>query len=278
MIIKALAVSSHIINYKDSFICNGCFANAINFINGNNQIITLHREGKGLSPMGWVLAAQDFDCVADFIRPQASIMSLGDVLVLSSELKLVANNITHLSLPQLSITQLLKITHLLPIISKKTSTGLYGALYDFKNIIKLDELQDLISRFSQWLAGQSIDWQYDIGKGPGLTPSSDDVLVGMLFVAYAYHAEKILSLPPFFGITPDLSNLTTSVSQNYLQYASRGIFSSYLNNLANKLANNDSILTETFELLTVGHHSGADTLLGIELGLCAINQNMRKVS
>lgn len=271
-------MSTQVINYNESFICNGCFANAINFTNHNNQLITLHREGKGLSPMGWLLTAQDFDHVARFIQPQTLISCQPNVLTLSPELSLVANNLTDLSLPKVATDQLLKITRLLPIVSKESSTGLYGALHDYKNIIKLKELQVLVNYFSLWLEGQAIDWQHYIGKGPGLTPSSDDMLVGMLFVAQACQPEKIASLTPFFNITPDLSTLTTSVSQNYLQFASRGFFSSYLQNLANKLANNEDILRDIFELLTVGHHSGADTLLGIELGLCAINQVISKAS
>ena len=278
MEIKALAVSAQAINYNEQFICNGYFTNAINFINLKKQLITLHRSGKGLSPMGWLLAEQDFDYVAGFVQLYSPIISSDNSLMLSSDLKLRTDNIVDLSVSKLDITQLMKITHLLPIISKDVSTGLYGALCDYKNIIKRDEPQQLICYFSRWLEGQPIDWQNYIGKGPGLTPSSDDMLIGMLFVVHACYQVKTPRLASFFDITPDLSTLTSSVSQSYLQYASQGIFSSYLKNIANKLANNEDILRATFELLTVGHHSGADTLLGIALGLCAVNQVVCKAS
>ncbi|MEX5486790.1 DUF2877 domain-containing protein [Proteus mirabilis] len=114
------------------------------------------------------------------------------------------------------------------------------------------------------MSGKAVNWAMFIGKGPGLTPSSDDMLVGMLFAHYLAQPEK--SIEHFFNETPPLSSLTTIVSQHYLEYATRGIFSTYLIQLGKKIKNKEIIFKDMLEILSIGHHSGADTLLGLWIG------------
>lgn len=273
MKIEALERSYHITNLTSQFICNGIYNNALNFLNTSQQLITLHRHGKGLSPMGWVLTDNDFDLIAQSIQPNSMISSKQDELLISPSIKVISQNSTNLSTPYIPISQLRILENLLRVLPQSALTGLYGALSNYQQIIQMDDNHKLINDFSLWLNGEQINWEKYIGKGPGLTPSSDDMLTGMLFTAHACYKEKVQSLSPFFKHTPDLSLLTTSVSKNYLSYAAQGIFSSYLITLANQLINNDLSVHKLFELLTVGHHSGADTLLGIGLGYKAIRKS-----
>ncbi|SUC39277.1 Protein of uncharacterised function (DUF2877) [Proteus mirabilis] len=51
-----------------------------------------------------------------------------------------------------------------------------------------------------------------------------------------------------------------------MEYATRGIFSTYLIQLGKKIKNKEIIFKDMLEILSIGHHSGADTLLGLWIG------------
>ncbi|RTF41479.1 DUF2877 domain-containing protein, partial [Serratia marcescens] len=63
MDIIALAGSRHATQDYGALRCVGSFNNAINFLTENARLLTLHRAGSGLSPMGWQLGTRDFDRV-----------------------------------------------------------------------------------------------------------------------------------------------------------------------------------------------------------------------
>lgn len=63
MDIIALAGSCHATQDYGALRCVGSFNNAINFLTERARLLTLHRAGSGLSPMGWQLGARDFDRV-----------------------------------------------------------------------------------------------------------------------------------------------------------------------------------------------------------------------
>lgn len=118
--------------------------------------------------------------------------------------------------------------------------------------------------------------RYFIGRGPGLTPSGDDLLVGILAVDAA-----CCLLSPVFKKTllPLIHNhsLTTDVSKEYLRHALHGDFSSLLIAVINGL----SAITEDIyfidyvnHLLRIGHSSGSDTALGILICLLAIEEKI----
>lgn len=56
----------------------GLFSRAINLINERGEWLTLHRYGKGLSQMGWLLRARDFEGLL-------SRLTLGDVMRAGAE-------------------------------------------------------------------------------------------------------------------------------------------------------------------------------------------------
>ncbi len=58
MDIIALAGSRHVTQDYGALRCVGSFNNAINFLTENARLLTLHRAGSGLSPMGWQLGAR----------------------------------------------------------------------------------------------------------------------------------------------------------------------------------------------------------------------------
>lgn len=113
-------------------------------------------------------------------------------------------------------------------------------------------------------------FRYFLGRGNGLTPSGDDMLVGLL----AFDAVANFLSTQFYEKLSDLiegESITTDVAKEYLRYALKRKFSSTVSEMVNTLASGNSA---TFEkniknLLGVGHSSGLDTLFGILIGMLA---------
>lgn len=91
---------------------------------------------------------------------------------------------------------------------------------------------------------QSID--YLIGLGPGLTPSGDDWLLGVMFV----HSKPLI-------IPYEALKKTTSVSRKYLQCAMEGDFPEVVQQIV------PPTLGSMCTLAKVGSHSGKDILFGM---------------
>lgn len=92
-----------------------------------------------------------------------------------------------------------------------------------------------------------------IGFGKGLTPSSDDAVIGILFAAY--HGD----VPQFFKELREqkiLVGLTNEISLKYLYCAFESRFSESLADLSE---------TGMREIYKIGSTSGADLLFGIKL-------------
>ncbi|HDI5866843.1 TPA: DUF2877 domain-containing protein, partial [Escherichia coli] len=120
--------------------------------------------------------------------------------------------------------------------------------------------------FQAALNGVKTDWRHWLGKGPGLTPSHDDTLSGMLLAAWYYGALDARSGRPFFACSDNLQLVTTAVSVSYLRYAAQGYFASPLLHFIHALSCPKRTAVAIDSLLALGHTSGADTLLGFWLG------------
>lgn len=269
MNITALAVSRYATQDYGPLRCVGRFNNAINFLTPNDRLLTLHREGRGLSPMGWEIGDADFDEIFDSLSdtPHCQLSPTGieleDIAIYrqGSHLELCLNVSGKIALPPLAVA----------LADIAAHTGLFGRLSCIVEQPLCGEVRELQQRFTRWLQGQTVDWSAVLGKGPGLTPSNDDTVLGMLLTAHLDSRVDVGKLPPFFAASLPLSQLTTLVSVHYLQFAERGIFSTPLQLLARTLFQSRELPEAINDLLDTGHFSGADTLLGIMLGIMAIN-------
>lgn len=111
-----------------------------------------------------------------------------------------------------------------------------------------------------------------IGLGAGLTPTVDDVLVGLLST-FHYAAKKlgaeIKSFPSICQWVLTRSSRTNRVSRAYLDSAARGETFSLIDELLEAAYFGPMMLLrrQVERLLSVGSGSGAEMLLGILLGL-----------
>jgi hypothetical protein len=104
------------------------------------------------------------------------------------------------------------------------------------------------------------------GLGPGLTPSGDDVLSGLLVVlAVAGHEGR--ELREAVDGAP-----THAISRAFLTWAARGQAVEPVHRLLGALTRSDAAAARRHQeaVLTLGHTSGADLLLGLRLGLGAL--------
>lgn len=106
--------------------------------------------------------------------------------------------------------------------------------------------------------------RYFLGRGPGLTPSGDDFLVGLL----AVHRLTDAFHPAFLTILRHIVEteaITTDVSKAYLLHALHGRFSDKVTRVLNAMVMKDAsyFQTKLALLLQTGHSSGIDTAFGI---------------
>ena len=109
-----------------------------------------------------------------------------------------------------------------------------------------------------------------LGRGRGLTPSGDDVLVGMLTALQfsgAVDSSSLVRLRAFLEVAA--RRLTTDVSAEYLHYACRGMASGMVRELLVALDRSNAVATldAVDRLSRYGHTSGMDCVLGVVLGL-----------
>jgi hypothetical protein len=108
-----------------------------------------------------------------------------------------------------------------------------------------------------------------LGRGPGLTPTGDDVLAGALVSLTALGAPAARSLAA--AVTASAPDATTTVSVALLRHAARGECIPELADLLDAVAHGAPGSTSDLPraagaLLAVGHCSGAGLLHGVLVG------------
>ncbi len=245
----------------------GVWARSINLAGDHSALLTLHRRGSGISPGGWVLRGNDFDCVAQALRHGARVQAQPEGLLIDDCLLAIPRRQCSLRL----VSRGPKSLFTLAAQHSAQPTGLYGPLRQAMSQPLALPLRAFCAGFAASLTGQTTDWSDWLGKGPGLTPSHDDMLVGMLLAARYFGASPA---EDFFAASGALPALTTRVSVSYLQHAVRGCFASPLVHFALASGHPRRLSQATATLLELGHTSGADTLLGFWLGQTVIKGSL----
>lgn len=191
----ALAVSRHATEDVGPLRCVGHFRNAINLLTPGQHLLTLHREGRGLSPMGWEIADDDFDDFADELVQFPACELTPQGIVLADICLCQPEEQTDLHLSQ---TGQIAVSSLEAILAATTAeTGLFGRLDGIVSQPLNAEILQMQQQFRAWLQGEIVDWSCVLGKGPGLTPGNDDTVLGMLLCAWFDRRIDVSRLPAF---------------------------------------------------------------------------------
>ena len=259
--IRPLTGSIDAPDHRQPWRTGGLWQRTINLYVADGALLTLHHRGQGVSPGGWLLRHHDF------IRLHAALKAGG--LPIARDDGIQVDNL--LLLPPRRRCSLRPRYQpggpYLPtaLMKRPEETGLFGPLSQAIHLPHHPELRQLRHCFASALAGSAVDWRLWLGKGPGLTPSMDDMLIGMMLSAWCSGQMSRNSGHHFFRASGDLHAATTQVSVNYLRYASKGCFASPLLHVVNALQCGRRIEPAVEALLAMGHTSGADTLLGFWL-------------
>jgi hypothetical protein len=129
---------------------------------------------------------------------------------------------------------------------------------------------------SGWLLGAVTAAERLVGLGPGLTPSGDDVLAGLLVtlrhLGTATGVERAVRLGGWLAaaVTFDARTRTTPLSATLLHCAARGEACPEVIAVLRGLAGRQPLEPALRRLHDLGHTSGADLAQGIAIGLDAI--------
>ena len=195
-IIHPLLASRSAPNYRQSWRLAGVWRRAINLMTESGELLTLHRQGSGFGPGGWVLRRAQFDALCGGLcgneRPQVVAQGI---------------RLGRFTVKQPQRYCLLRITppaHPQPLavawMQRAEETGLFGPLVLAASDPLPAELRQFRHCFQAALNGVKTDWRHWLGKGPGLTPSHDDTLSGMLLAAWYYGALDARSGRQFFRL------------------------------------------------------------------------------
>ena len=124
-----------------------------------------------------------------------------------------------------------------------------------------------------WLEGEDTDPSAAVGLlglGPGLTPSGDDLLAGLMIASRCLGAaDAVNRLGPI--LRTEASTRTTSISLAHLDAAARGYGAAPLHHLLAALINgHGAAIAEALDAtVKIGHSSGLDAIAGVILALNA---------
>lgn len=228
---------------------HSCFSQAVNYSHPAGGLLTFFRYGKGMGPAGILLTRRQFaECssVTHFIKEGERIRA-PDMLIRARRVLRLEPVVAEIRQQEFHYSSF--------------SAGLCGALN--QPLSAMPYFQELTRELERWHNGEHPDWCWLIGRGPGLTPSGDDMLIGVLAVLFA--SGVALSPQPFLPPADQLAHLTTSVSCSYLNSARHGEFSTPVLRLLRRLQSERSPHFPIQRLLGMGHTSGADTLLGMAM-------------
>jgi hypothetical protein len=111
-----------------------------------------------------------------------------------------------------------------------------------------------------------------IGLGPGLTPSGDDILAGVLFGLKTLGQQAIAS-PLAQYLLAAVGDRTNTISLAYLHCAAAGEATAPLDDFLRALCRNDITLASALTAVSrIGHSSGWDSLTGLVLACQAVTQ------
>jgi hypothetical protein len=137
---------------------------------------------------------------------------------------------------------------------------------DWRALCSDGRFDDAIASIVAGQTGEAVlHW---LGRGPGLTPSGDDVIVGViatLWSAGAFTSGRLATLRR--SLDHAASERTTDISAEYLYHACRGMVAGPLHQLLTTLHRRDSPATieAVNRLRNFGHTSGIDSVLGVIL-------------
>ncbi|MGM0175450.1 DUF2877 domain-containing protein [Enterococcus sp. DIV0800] len=239
----------------------------------NEHLINLSASGNFLSSFGVQLSPPVFQEIRPFCQQGNVVRLTQQSLVIYSQVGIKRLSFSDIQIVPLNIgaieTNMVTVMMLKEILTTKQLEKRLGLPGGNRERMYFDFLQNPEMDDEKWLALV----EYFVGRGKGLTPSGDDLLMGYLFILklYQHKCYQVLELQ-----LHKMNRFTTDVSWNYLSALLLGYVSSPFielrNGLEEELPYNE--LNQLVEaILAIGHTSGSDSCYGLLLGVKALMEN-----
>lgn len=235
----------------------------------DDQLLNFSTVGMSIAPHGCILNSDKIDRVLtsgktnDLVKMENgrfTFYTRGDIV----ELDLSSLEETNLSIPSLTMSkQKLRQTPLYKALEKVTFNQHMG-LNNTDRVLNSTETLKQIGNSQPEEILQAVE--YLIGRGNGLTPSGDDVLLGFSMIRLAFHPKDDIIEMIKEGLK---SRSTTAISQAYYESLFFGYVNSIFLTLIRAVESEEWEETQQMvQLITrYGHTSGYDTLFGFYLGM-----------
>ncbi len=220
----------------------------------------------GLSVLGITIESSYLNEILQNISLDDLVIYQHDILKIYASNKIFEINLSNLhevdlTIPKvnLSIEQYKIIESSLKELKLNTKIGLEKKSLDHieSNFVSIKDLDDVdLSKLIKYM----------LGRGKGLTPSGDDMLVGFTSMIICSNNSMINR---WMNLLSDFSQLnTTKVSTAYIRAVQYGYISKDLKELMLNMNQNKQIIIHKMQqVLQMGHTSGADTLFGVSLAI-----------
>jgi hypothetical protein len=267
------------------------FDNSFNLIDDSGQIIGILSSGKMLSPMSMAINVHHINHGA---IEQGHLCEIRDnaLHIHNTKLKIQVEKAQKLNLkldkwaPDILIDNLDDVKD---AVIKNSQTGLGELIkylvFDSGNIYINSEDSE-INEYSAFIKERLVDLlnsiyheQYDtfqsmvpriIGFGPGLTPSTDDFVTGLISVLYVYDYRLAYDL-----IASSVKGKTTKISEEMIRHVSEGFVTEPYKILFAKLKSNKNQVEKALhQVIETGASSGVDYLFGV---YCMLRIHLEKV-
>lgn len=232
----------------------------------NNQLIHFGNYRQYISSFGTYIERQQYDSLKPYLKVGNIVRVTTDTFTIYSNagVKTIETEFKELDLKVYPLPfndkLIVDLTNLLETKIENMHTGL-----------SLDEAFDSIQKNLMTKKLNELDWnrviKFLIGRGKGLTPSGDDLIIGYLFVMKMLSPERAETLSQAL-INYPLS--TTDVSKAYLLSCVKGHVSSPLHEFYKAIqeeADIDKLSKHITKIMRIGHTSGRDMTLGIKIGM-----------
>lgn len=271
--IKALKMGDRVehILYNADFKLkvHSVFEHAVNFIDLNDWIITMLPESYCVSPQGIILQHGEFSKLKSIELDKMKILNLGKFINLE-DAETVPRKMADNSMPiDMSKVEINKeyLGKLLQESGNKSGllgqTNIYGKYAE--PILKEFDSLFIGRRYKE--AGQKLFEL--VGLGPGLTPSGDDFIIGVMASFKFYRMNEEIFKEITEPIIHKAKSRTNIISYNMLRQGASGGFLEWIEDMALSVLykNTEDIEKAFINMMKIGSSSGSDISAGILFGM-----------
>jgi len=290
--------ASRIFNQKRIGRVHSVFRRAFNVLTSENQLISVVRADVGKGPINIVTnLPQSVSMTSIGVKKNYEVLKVDDSITVGNNVLVISTKNAKQWKPRKkfrgNLLTIKKIRDNLKTVKEVTySHGRFDGLAQLIEYMEEEHLERFVSkklnsfarmalpRISKFVkaikAGSSQEIKRSaknlIGFGPGLTPSADDMLLGLM-TSLALISENLdvntnFALRVNKDITSCIPGRTTLISQEFLMHAAAGEANESILTLIEKIltAKPNQVENATKHVLAIGEASGTDIVFGILLG------------